>query len=982
MTRWTFIPFLIACSWMQSTVAEDYSSELPRIEPTQPDQAVSTFRVAEGFRIELVAAEPLLGSPVAIEWDADGRMFVCEMRGYSENRNDALSTIGLLTDVDGDGIYDSRVTYADELLWPTAIFPFDGGLFVADAPDIYYLKDTDGDGKADQKRIVLSGFSTSNVQGLLNSFRWGLDNRIHVACSSTGGNIRRPDGDEKPINVRGRDLSFDPKTFHFTPTSGGAQHGMCFDDWGRKFVSSNSDHIQQVMYEDHFVARNGQIRPPRARLSIAADGPQAEVYRASAVEPWRIVRTRLRVAGTVRGPVEGGGRAAGYFTGATGITIYRGDAWPETWKGLAIVGDVGSNLIHRKKLTPNGLSLIANRIDKESEFVTSSDIWFRPAQFANAPDGSLHVIDVYREVIEHPKSLPPDIKKHLDLTSGRDRGRIYRIVPTDYQHRRTESLTKASTVELASLLTHPNAWHRETAARLIFQRNDPSIAPKLRDIATNSGSELGRLHSMYALDGLGELDSDTLLARLVDSNPQVRRHAVRLAAKSKKKQLAKRLLSQTADSSLSVRYELAFALGETVLPETAGALAELIRQNPTDRWMHLAVQSSCAKLAGELFVLLAADDAFWEQGGADFLAKLTSQIIADNKPDEVQSALAALAGLSPKAQTRAMSVIGPFILAKSKKGSVVSKLSETNEFDSINRIAQSSIQESIKRALDESLTTSLRVEAIRSTRLADDNQAVDPLCRLIDLDQPHEVQREAMIELGRRNDPKIAVTLTKAWPTFSPSLRSTAEEVLFARQDRALALLMAATTGAIKATSLTRSRLRVAAQSKSAELAEKASALLSASSSQGRAEVLKKYEAALTMPADRERGKAAFKKHCSVCHRVEGVGYELGPNLAAMKARGPAAILNNVLDPNREVNPQYVNYQVLTSDGRMMTGMIVAESAGSMTLVRAEGAKETVLRGEIERLQSSGVSLMPEELEKAIDVQAMADLIDYLMHAK
>ncbi len=282
---------------------------------TEPADTLQWFIVAAGFQIELVAAEPLISSPVAIQWDAVGRLYVCEMRGYSEDRDEGISRITRLEDHDDDGVFDTSTVFADGLLWPTAIFPFDDGLFVGDAPNLYYFKDTDGDGKADAKTAVLTGFGTSNVQGLMNSMRWGLDNRIHIACSSVGGEIRRVDDDENnAINVRGRDLALDPRTFEFALTSGAAQHGMCFDDVGRKFVSSNSDHIQQVMYEDRYIARNPLLSPPASRVSIAADGPQAEVFRTSPVEPWRIVRTRLRVGGKVPGPIEGGGRAAGYFT--------------------------------------------------------------------------------------------------------------------------------------------------------------------------------------------------------------------------------------------------------------------------------------------------------------------------------------------------------------------------------------------------------------------------------------------------------------------------------------------------------------------------------------------------------------------------------------------------------------------------------------------------------------------------------------------
>src|SRR6185436_13688153 len=173
--------------------------------------------------------------------------------------------------------------------------------------------------------------------------------------------------------------------------------------------------------------------------------PQAEVFRTSPLEPWRIVRTRLRVTGAAVGPIEGGGRAGGYFTGATGTTMYRGDAWPAEFVGQSFTGDVGSNIVHRKILKPDGVGFIADRADPGREFVASTDNWFRPAQFANGPDGNLYIIDVYREVIEHPLSLPPEIKQHLDLTSGRDRGRIYRVARKDSSTRPLLKLGDLST---------------------------------------------------------------------------------------------------------------------------------------------------------------------------------------------------------------------------------------------------------------------------------------------------------------------------------------------------------------------------------------------------------------------------------------------------------------------------------------------------------------------------------------------------------
>ncbi|HND54927.1 MAG TPA: cytochrome C, partial [Pirellulaceae bacterium] len=439
----------------------------------EPAEAQKLFHVVPGFKIELVASEPLLVDPVAMAFDERGRLFVIEMRDYSEDDKANLGRVRLLEDVDGDGKFDRSSIYADGLSWPTAICCYDGGVFVGAAPEIFYFRDTDGDGRADEKKHLFTGFARSNVQGLFNSFQWGHDNRIHGATSSSGATVLLgPDhplakttveADKAPLTLRGRDFAIEPRSLRIAPTSGGAQHGMTFDVWGTRYVCSNSDHIQQVMFEDRYVARNPYLAAPSSRVSIAADGPQADVFRTSPVEPWRIVRTRLRVKGVVPGPVEGGGRAAGYFTSATGVTIYRGNAWPAEYYGYAIVGDVGGNLIHRKKLEPNGVPNVARRVDEKVEFITSEDIWFRPVQFANAPDGTLFVADMYRETIEHPASLPPAIKKHLDLTSGRDRGRIYRIVPDGFKQPTLPKLDQASTADLVATLAHPNGWHRDTA---------------------------------------------------------------------------------------------------------------------------------------------------------------------------------------------------------------------------------------------------------------------------------------------------------------------------------------------------------------------------------------------------------------------------------------------------------------------------------------------------------------------------------------
>src|SRR5207253_7036015 len=296
-----------------------------------------------------------------------------------------------------------------------------------------------------------------------------------------------------------------------------------------------------------------------ALVDIATDGPAAEVYRISPEEPWRVIRTKWRVNGLVPGPIEGGGRSAGYFTGATGVTIFRGDAWGKEFVGDAFIGDAGGNLVHRKKIRSDGLNLIAERPadEQKREFAASKDTWFRPVQFANGPDGNLYIADMYREVIEHPWSLPESIKKHLDLNSGNDRGRIYRVAPDGFRQPKRPHLSVATTKELVALLQHPNGWQRDTAARLLYERQDGLAAPLLKESLRNSRSALARMHSLYVLHGLGKLDEATERKALQDRDSIVRQHAVRLTAtiSGSSGQPWKELTRLEHDPDIQVRYQ-------------------------------------------------------------------------------------------------------------------------------------------------------------------------------------------------------------------------------------------------------------------------------------------------------------------------------------------------------------------------------------------------------------------------------------------
>lgn len=980
-TAWVFLTALAAIA-AACAGEPDFAARLPRIAPLEPEQALRSFHTAPGYHLELVAAEPLTDDPVAVDFDADGRMYVVEMRGYSEQRDERRSQVRILEDTDGDGRADRSRVFLDELLWPTAVLCYDGGAFVADAPDLFYARDTDGDGRADERRVVFTGFLHHNVQGLVNCLRWGLDGRVHVATSTCGANLRRADRpDDPPFELRGRDFAFNPRTLQVEATSGGGQHGMCFDDAGRKFVCANSDHIQLIVCEDRYLGRNPWLGAASARESIAADGPQAEVFRASPVEAWRTLRTELRVAGRAPGPIEGGGRAAGYFTGATGITIYGGDACPDL-RGQAFVGDVGGNLVHRKRLTPRGVSLVAERIDVGCEIVASDDIWFRPAQFANAPDGTLYILDVYREVIEHPDSLPPEIKRHLDLTSGRDRGRIYRLAPDGFASRAAPKLSQASTRELAQLIAHRNAWHRQTAARLLAERRDEAAIEPLSEVAATAPPE-GRLQALYLLDPLGGLTDDRLLDRLADDDPQVRRHAVRLAERRLANvALAARVLEMAGDPAIDVRYQVAFTLGEFPASiDVSPALAQLVRSDGAERHFDAALVSSLGDRADAVTEqLLTGSNWLQAPTASRWLGILAAQHALRERelPPSLRAALLARADLGAANEG---AWLAETIDQLARWGDSAPQALARLQLDRapLDGVWSSWLADARRDALDAGAAPNHRQAAIELLRLDDADETRATLAECLRPAAPTEVQQAALTALAA--DERGVPHVIEAWTRLSPPLRRVAVDALLARSAGVTALLDAVQAGQIEPGQLAVDHAQRLLAHPDEALRRRAAELLPRSADGVRGEVVKRYSEALRRAGDAPVGRELFRKHCAACHRLEGVGNEIGAQLDAFAAKGPEAVLAAVLDPNREVNPQYSSYVVTLVDGRVLTGLIAAESAGGLTLVSGDGRQE-VPRSQIESLDATGKSLMPEGFEQQLDPQAMADLLAYLLRPR
>ena len=438
----------------------------------------------------------------------------------------------------------------------------------------------------------------------------------------------------------------------------------------------------------------------------------------------------MRKTGKFRGSDEGG-KPFGFFTGATGITIFRGDAWPDEYRGNLIVGDVANNLIYRATLEQQGVGVVARRADEGREFFASRDIWTRPVQFANAPDGSLYVLDIYRGLIEGAAFLPPEFLQVIDPVGGNDRGRIYRIEHGSFRPRSRHNLRERSTDELVALLDHPNGWHRDTASRLLYERQDRAGARSLAELARNGTRAEGRTLALHALSGIDALSEAALLAALEDSAPLVRAHALRLCERSvaDSPALVARMCLMTEDAEIRVRYQLAFSLGTAAGAQRNAALARIALQDGADAWFCLAVLSSLREGSGDVFEAVVANSDFRSAThGREFLIALAKQIGASGRQVEIAAVLKSLGGLPASEKSLVESLVAT--LAKQLDGDDRSEMLSASG-GKARDVLDNLLARATALAGDDARPIAARAEAVRMLRLSPDRAVRELLAGLL-----------------------------------------------------------------------------------------------------------------------------------------------------------------------------------------------------------------------------------------------------------
>lgn len=949
-------------------------------QPVAPEDSVALIHVPEGFEVELVVAEPEVIDPVAFTWGADGRLWVIEMSDYPngmDGEGKAGGRVRWLKDTNGDGQYDQFVLFADGLSFPTGILPWKEGVLVTAAPMILYLEDSNGDGVSDAQHVLFEGFLEGNQQLRVNGLIRGLDNWIYCASgahrSSYGEDsvvISKKTGEE--IALGSRDFRFNPETGELDPLSGPSQFGRNRDDWGNWFGEMNSYPMWHYVLQDQYTRRNPHAASPDPRKQLV-------LPRNPKVYPFKEIQKRFHNY-----------QESGRFTSACGSMVYRdGLLFPDSDSETIdfFTCEPFGNLVQHNRSESEGVSFTVSlngpvEVDDGIDFFASKDRWCRPVMARTGPDGALWIADMYRYMIEHPQWLPKegqdDLKPFYRL--GDDRGRIYRVYRKIQKDHSIPNLETMTSNQMVSVLESRNGWQRDTAQALLIERNDHSVVPELMKMALNSEQPLARLHSFYILAGMDALDTKLLIQMTSDSSSGVRRHAVKLAEPMAMDnlELLDALLKLVDDKDAKVRMQLAYSLGEWSGRAVSAVLGRLAFFDGNDLFMEAAINSSLNddNLAGVLESLLS--ERAKVNAGGEMLGSLLAMAVAYNNQAAMFGALNVVLEDNQNLEWQFLSTASLLDALERRDGAEKNRLLE-----SVMTKVQALLASARQTSLDNRAPLGLRKASILLMAREEQHRASDiqALGSLLGSKATTEVQAAVVSHLGTLNGKKIAEVLLKEWIRYDPSIRSEVLNVMTTRSEWLVSLLEEIENGNVAVADLDAGIRQLLITHSDKTIQTQAKELMP-TANVDRLRTVQKYQAALDLEGDKRRGEQVFQNVCIACHQLDGVGKEIGPNLASLTDRSPASLLSGILDPNAVVEGKYRSFLATMKDGRAILGIIVTETSTSITMKDLANQEHTILRSELESLTNTGKSLMPDGLETTLTQQNIADLIAYVAEAK
>ena len=937
-------------------------------QPRSPEQSLATMEVPEGYTIELVASEPLVTDPVGIAWGKDGKVWVVQMGDYPLG-GPKTGCVKSLVDTDGDGVMDQSTMFLDGLNYPAGIYAWRDGVIIACAPDIFFARDTDGDGRCDEKVVLVTGFPEGNPQHRVHGFTYGMDHRLHFGPGG-GANVVTVTGNglvskqpPKQMRISGSDLSLDPDTGDLRLESGVTQYIRTTDEVGNWFGNENSLPMFHYVYPQRWIERSGY--KPKRRYQLITNPPSIPP-----VFPLSQQADRFNDL-----------YAINRFTSACSTVINRGEGQGEEMRGFALVCEPVHNLVVRYDLKTSGATWAANRIgaDSKSEFLRSSDPWFRPVRIENAPDGTMWVVDMYRYVIEHPEWIPEEWQRRINVRAGEDRGRIYRIRKSDYTPRTIENLSDKDDLALIGEIAGLNSARSDLAqqtllSRWIGRKDVATVAAPIGKLLMQTDHPGTRVRLVSVLMALGSFPVHQIDDLVAKSDPQTLRF------------LAENIDALGLDPDARHRFWASIPLDSIAkLPSLAMvAMVEASQDKaPPIDWMAKALVSH-------------AQDS-WVQESIHFLnpssvdGLLRAVLNGDAEIRSVQKIAEKLVPrISPEFRAELLASVanetGPrpawhYLLAKQFASADVSGLDES----AIGRILNSArdclrLYQNDPTQVDAGgvlAGVNLLASRMGSTWTEDHAMLLGALVRGESLPIDSELTIGLMNLGGQASSQLIG-----RWRDLSQASRSVVLSKLGQNELGGMEILDAVRKGNIAPADIDAITIQRLRSDGSQQVSKGAIEIFGPAPGADRPALVRQSLLGWPKKADPSIGQVAYRKHCAACHEGRKVdeNYQesLAPNLRGLAHWTNEAWAIAILDPNRSVEEKYWVFQARTHEGQVLTGLKLREDESSIEWVDSNGRIENLNKADIAEFRESERSLMPEGFEQLLSPEEIAGIISYL----
>ena len=989
------------------TEAELADLRYPAGGPRRAADAIQQFQMQPGFQAGVVATEPLISKPIAVQWDGAGRLWVAETPEYPNGRRPlnapawketgvlepdnydrpARDSISMLIDSDGDGQADKKHVFYEGLELVTGFCFHEDGVIAVAQPDIVWLRDTDGDGKAETVTPLFGGFAPGDTHFVANHFINAPDGWIYVNTGS-GADAKNPKTGETVAKIS-------PGVFRFKPD------GSAIEQIASQGGNSFGGEVTSDMEIFHGKATSGNpIQHVVLPESVLSRAPNTRAQAFSAVNPGRTV---ARADLPTRAPLMQIDQV-GRYSAACSTMIYEGGAWPEDYDGKIFVTEPILDTIHHEELVPDGASFKGELVLKDKEWLRSTDYWFCPIDITFGPDGAAYVLDFYTPVVAHNDTRGPQHSKSgASVRPDRDHllGRIYRIQHKDAPKLAVPDLYHANAAALVAAFKSPNRVTRFNAIRILIEKRaelGKQAVPALAAMAKGEAFIPARIQALWALQRLGELDDATLAAAAKAGDPRVRKNAMLIVEAAGLPLDGKQVAAGIGDDDARVRLATLRALGASAMSPEASAAMLAASSKLRDPWSKAAAAAAGSRNpSSQLEAILAAEgDSGQSEDAVRSLAaslrdggdakQLLGVIRAAGGTPNPRLAVAAIDELgknpprAPGNRRAALDALRPLLVSKDQQLAAAA-LPLAVAWDRRRHLYNDSfnvVQILFQWLRDPARPDAERAQAARKLIAARrfDEKLLGNVIAILDKEMSYAFASELVAALSVTGDPAVGAALIARYPSLPPLQKELAFTALVSRPEWTGWLLDAVETKTIDGSSLAPAQVSRLTSHPDAAVAKRATAVFGGAGA-SKDKIIAGLLPEMEKPANIANGKTMYTAVCSSCHVLDGSGHEFGPALDGIGSHPVLELLTHIVNPNLVVDDEHRTWNITMKDGRQFSALIASENDARVQIRQPGGVTTDLKTADIASRAKGDNSLMPEGLD-AMGPATLRDIIAYM----